>query len=157
EQLHEPTRQLDAYKRVVNRDPKSEPGILGMAAAQRSLGQLDAARRQYEQLTQLPQNPALHLVELARLRMEQVLLSGATDWKDIEDIIQRAEAVEPDKVDVVLVRAQFLAAQNKADEACALLEKAHARSPKQAAFWSALAELEEREKHWDKAQALLDQ
>jgi tetratricopeptide (TPR) repeat protein len=157
EQLHEPARQLDAFERVVKRDPQSEPGRLGMATALRGLGKLDAARRQYEELSRLPRNAATYCVELARLRTEQTLLSGGSDWNEIEDLIRQAEKADAKAVEVVMVRAQFLTAQNKLTAAREFLEKAYKDRPRQVEFWSALAELAEREKQWSKAQAILDQ
>src|SRR5262249_25996045 len=138
------------------------------AAAYRALGDVDEAVKQYEQITKSGQpagaNTTARLIELARLRIERNLLQGKTDWAEAEEAVCRAEeavrsaeSAKRDAVDVVLLRAQLLAAQNKLEEAQVVLTKAKDGHPGQMEFCTALAEVAERREDWKHAWDLLDE
>jgi tetratricopeptide (TPR) repeat protein len=166
DRLNEPTRQLEAFRRVVEADQQSVPGRLGMAAALRALGQTGEAIKQYQQLADLPQAPVQRWIELARLQMERILVSGLGEWKEVEEALQRAERAakaqpstsdeQPEAVELVILRTQILVAQDKVPEARQLLANAWEAHPKQTVFGVGLAEIEERQGHWEEAWALLD-
>ncbi len=157
DQLNEPTRQLEAFNRVVTRDPKSVPGRLGVAAAQRALGRIEASLEQYQQITQLGQPSADRWLEIARLKLEQILLQGAGDWKEVDAALAQAEKIQPDMVEAVLLRAHALALRKQAPAAQELLTQALARKPKQVEFLAALSDLAQRQEDWARAWAILEQ
>jgi tetratricopeptide (TPR) repeat protein len=157
EQQAEPTRQLDACRRVVARDPASVPGRLGVAAALRALGRFDEAIAQLQPIAQQPQVGAVRWLELAHLRIERSLVRGTGDWTDVEDALQRAEKAQPGMVEVTLLRAQVLAAQNKLAAAAELLAKAWKEQPKKIELATALAGVFEAQREPEKALALLDE
>src|SRR5262249_19700625 len=66
-QLDDPSRQLAAYARSVDRDPSSVRARFQLAAALATAGRTDEAVGHYKQLTTLPQAPPTAQTELARL------------------------------------------------------------------------------------------
>jgi tetratricopeptide (TPR) repeat protein len=156
DQLNEPTRQLEAFKRVLVADPKSEAGRLGVAAAYRALGQMQEVFYQYEELTKQPQASASRWIELARLRIEQNVLQGGKNWSGVQEALQKAENALPGCVEVVLLAAQALIVQNRLEEAEKFLAGAVEKAPEQIELVSALADVLERQEKWQNAQALLD-
>jgi tetratricopeptide (TPR) repeat protein len=160
DQLNEPTRQLAAFQRATELNPKSEAALLGLAAAQRALGRTRAAEKSYEQLTSHKQGAA-RLIELARLQMESKLATGNKDFKNVEETVRRAEEVksktEQEEVDLVLLRAQVWAAQNQLDRAREFLTAARDKDPQQIHYWMALAEIIERQGNPGAATSTLDE
>jgi cellulose synthase operon protein C len=157
EQLNEPTRQLAAFERVVQRDPSVVAGRLGRAAAQRSLGRLGESIKEYQDITRLTPTSADRWLELARLRMETLLLQGHGDWKEVDLALNKAEEIEKDSAEVVILRAQALMAQKQASAAEDLLQKACSRQPKHVLFPLALAEIARHQGDWTRAATLLNQ
>ncbi len=157
DQLNEPTRQLEAFSRVVMRDPKSVAGRLGVAAAQRTLGRIGASLEQYQQIAQLGEPSAERWVEIARLRLEQIFLQGTGDWNEVDAALDQAEKIQPDFVDAILLRAHALAIRKQFPAAQELLTRALTRQPKQVEFLTALSDLAQRQEDWPKAWAYLEQ
>ncbi|MFN4258900.1 MAG: tetratricopeptide repeat protein [Gemmataceae bacterium] len=157
EQLDDPGRQLAAYRRVIGRDARSIPALLGMASAQLALGQLDEALEQYRRVLTLPNAPSHVLLEMARLMIVRNLQRGRTNWQDVEAVLAQAEKILPDASEVPLLRAQILVAQRRADEARQLLLQARDRQPEEVRFWTGLAFLAEQQQQWDEARTLLAQ
>jgi Tfp pilus assembly protein PilF len=157
--LREPTRQVEAYRRVLAREPASVPALLGMAQACRSLGQLGEAAKVYAQLTQLPLpatvRPSAVWTDLARLHIERSVLQEKPDWTEAEEALRQAESADAEAVDVALVRAQLLVAQNKLAEAQELLTRRRDARPRQTEFWTALADVLGRRGRWEEAEAAL--
>ncbi len=157
EQLSEPGRQFEALQRLVSRKPHSATARMGMAEAQVGMGRLDEAIKQYQQLLTLPTAPPQAWVRLARLRLAQNLQRSPADrrWKDVEEIVRKAQELKAATVETTVLQAEILAAQDQVDQAFALLVKARDAEPNQPEYWTALAALAERQGDSAKRDGLL--
>src|SRR5262249_40889454 len=119
ERLDEPARQLAACQRVIAQDPSSIVGRQGMAAAQWALGRHDdaiAQSRETVKLNEALKAPTTGHAELARLLLLRTLQLEKRDWRPVAEELALAETEQPDSVDVVLLRAEMLNAQDRAKE-----------------------------------------
>jgi tetratricopeptide (TPR) repeat protein len=117
EQMGDGERAYAAYSRVTARDPRSVLGRLGMAEARRNMGQPREALDQYWQLMRLANAPPAGWVEIARLALQLNLGSDRPDWEEVGQALAQAERLWPPPAEVVLLRAEALAAQKKYEEA----------------------------------------
>jgi tetratricopeptide (TPR) repeat protein len=160
-QLREPTRQLEAFRRAVAREPNSVAAHVGLAATYRKLGQIDEAIKLYDQIRKLDlpagTDTVAYWIDLAQLRIEQNLAQRKPSWDEAESAVRQVEGAKPESVEAVLLRAQLLLAQNQLQQAHALLLKAKENQPQQAEFQLALADVAGRLGEWDEAEQLLDQ
>lgn len=145
EQLNDRGRQMAAYNRLAARNPNSATALLSMASAHVAAGRLDEALEQYRQALARPETPAQAHIEYARLLVVRNLQRGQRDWTAVNDALDRAAKAMPEAPDVVLLRAEMLAAQNQLDEARKLLEQTRANKPKQVEYHIALAALMARQ------------
>ena len=83
EQLGEPARQKEAYDRLAGRGVKSLPALLGLAAAEASLGNVDAAIARYRDAAALPAAPPEATYALVRLLIARNRQRGSTDWEAV--------------------------------------------------------------------------
>ncbi len=157
EQLNDLNRQLAAYTRAVDRDPSSVRARLKLGAVLWTLGRTDEAISQYKQLTLLAQAPPAARMELARLLFLRNLQREPRTWAEVHEALDQAEKAQPGVAEVVLLRAEVLAAQDRLAEAQALLAKARDQQPQQALFWTALASLAERRGQPEEARRILDE
>jgi cellulose synthase operon protein C len=156
-QLHEPSLQLTAYNRALAYDPESLPARLGLASAQAAVGRTEEAVTQYRRICALPDAPAGARLDLARLLILQNLQRSEHHWKEVDEAIRQAEQGKADPVQLVLLRVEVLAAQDRLDQAVRLLEQARKEQPKEVALWTALAALAERRGQPEQAKHLLDE
>jgi Tfp pilus assembly protein PilF len=159
EQLNDAARQKEAYDRLAGRATKSLPVLLGLASAEAALGNLDAAVSRYREASALPGAPPETVYEVVRLLIVRNRARGAADWDRVEAALREAEKARPGSVEVVLLRAEALAAQNKLDEAGGVLESACAGDPeyKQPRLRLALAAVLARRGEADRARGVLDE
>jgi tetratricopeptide (TPR) repeat protein len=155
-QLDEPGRQLDALGRLVKRNPTAA-ARQELAAAQRAQGNLDGAIEQYQFLVRQPNVPPAAWVEMARLRLLRNLQREQRDWKEVEEALSRAEKVQPQSVEIPLLRAEALANQNQRERAVEVLQQARKLNPQEVRLWTALANLEEQRGASETAAVLLDE
>jgi tetratricopeptide (TPR) repeat protein len=165
--LENPVGMLDSYNRVLKVDPNSAPALLGVAAAQWQLGQVDKSLENYRALMKQKAAPPGGWLDIARIEVQKQLQADRSThkWEDAEAALRQAEAALPDVpardrparlFDVTLLRAEVLAAQNRADEAERLLVEARdTQKERRAQYWAALVELAEYRKDRDKAKTLL--
>jgi tetratricopeptide (TPR) repeat protein len=146
-QLDEPKRQQAAYERVLAVDPTCVAARLGMAASQSSQEQVDNALAQYRQLMTQKDAPPAGWVEIARLLIVRNLqrVPNQRNWKEVENALDEAAKAQPESVDVPLLRAKALLAQDDPKAAREALLKASDQHPRQVELWITLAELAERE------------
>jgi cellulose synthase operon protein C len=157
EQLNDPAQQLTAYNRVLATDADSGPARMGAAAALGALGRTGEALAEYRQLVGQTNAPAGARVELARLVLLEQLQSAEKDWQKVAKALNEAQEVLPDSAEVVLLRVESLAAQNKWDAAAVLLADARQRNPERVEYRTALAGLALRQGQSAEAQRLLDE
>jgi len=159
EQLNDPARQKEAYDRLAGRATKSLPILLGLASAEASLGNFDAAIARYREAAAFAGAPPEVGYEVVRLLIARNRVRGAADWDSVEAALRNIEKTQPRSAEVALLRAEALAAQNKLDEAFKGLESACAGDPeyKQPRLRLALAAILARRGEADKAHAMLDE
>ncbi len=130
EQLGEPARQKEAYERLAKRGVKSLPAMLGLAASEAAVGNLDAAIAHFRDAAALPGAPP----EAGFARVRLLIVRNRerpreADWNAVTAALADVEKAQPGSPDVVLLRAEALAAQDKTDEAKQSLETACAADP----------------------------
>jgi tetratricopeptide (TPR) repeat protein len=124
ERLNDAARQKEAYDRLAGRATKSLPALLGLASAEASLGNLDAAVARYREASALPGAPAEVSYEVVRLLIARNRDRDAADWAAVEAALRDVEKAHPGSAEVPLLWAEALAAQEKLDDARRVLESA---------------------------------
>jgi tetratricopeptide (TPR) repeat protein len=141
EQLNDRGRQMAALERFAARNRTSAIAHLSLASAHVASGRLDEALEQYRLALALPETPGPASIDYARLLILRNLQRGQRDWNAVNEALDRAAKAVPDAPEVVLLRAEVLAANNQLTEARKLLDEARAKKPKQIEFHTALAAL----------------
>jgi tetratricopeptide (TPR) repeat protein len=144
-QLGDTDRQAESLRRVLESDAQSLPARLGLAALYTSIGRLDDAIKEYEQILQLPHAPDPIALELARLKIirKRRYRGDPTPWSEIEKLIVHAEKRGQPPIDAVLVRAEFLQARRRDGEAKRLLAQ-HVPESKDPRAWVQYARVAEQ-------------
>jgi tetratricopeptide (TPR) repeat protein len=157
ERLDDPERQLEALNRLAARNPNSVIAHLKLAGALGRLGRFDDAVQRYRQIMNVPGVPASGWNEVVRLLILRNQAEGLDKWDEVEEALSRAEHLQPDSIEVVLLRADMLLAQKLPGEAKAVLEEARNRRPTEATVWRALAALADHEGRSEEALRLLQE
>lgn len=158
EQLGDPDAAASAYSRVVTRFPLSASGRLGLARMEWHLGRFDNALREYSMLMQLSQAPAIAWIEAAQVHIVRNLQQQQADWPAVERLLQQAEKFKPVPVEVGLLRAEVLVAQQEFDKARSMLEQGQPeKQSRPVEVWVGIANLEQRRGRADVALALLEE
>ncbi len=160
EQLAEPGQMFKAYERLRVQDPNSLAAQLGMAQAEWMLRHLDKAAEIFQRLAQARKLPAKGWLDYARLEMERQIQQGQPNWSDFQVVLQAAEKLNPDAVEVPLTKAQWQMLQGNLEEARRVLTAAQAEKAwkNSAELWTARVTIELRDKKGDgmaKARKLL--
>lgn len=156
EQLAEPGRQLDLYRRAVQANPTQVPARLRLIAAHEAAGRVEEAILQYRELMKLTAAPAEGWIGLARQLTLRQAQRGQRDWKEADEALRRAEQAGVSAGKVATARAELLVAQGKLAEARTLLDTA--RQDSQALeIWIASAALAERAGKTQEVPKLLDE
>jgi predicted Zn-dependent protease len=155
ERLHDPDRQLRAAGQAVALSPTPETR-LALATARLAVGQWDEALHEFSELTKSERPPAGAWTGYARaLLLRDPRLHVYSDLT--ERAAAQAESQDGDSVELALVRAELLFAQQRGDDAEALLAQRRARHPGEIRLWVAQSELAERRKRPGEALRLLDE
>jgi len=149
EQLGQPDRQMETYQRLVALDPNLLTAHIGLAASLFQAHKNERAMEEYRKLWNAlrPQ----HFVRARPLRSNYYQLlawqvarqpAEQRDWAEIEGfvrVVEQTKAVDP--VDAVLMRADLLNRQGKADAARNLLQVKEREFPKELRLRTARAVL----------------
>lgn len=158
EQMADPDRAYIAYRRAAFRDPLSVPACLGMGSALTSMGtgKLDEAINTYGRIT--TRLPAAHL-QVARLLLVKNLRLPADlrRWKEVDRALDDADRLVPRPPEVVVLRAEALAARDQTERGLDLLVAARDKEPKQVELWIALASFTGRLEKPEAALLVLDE
>jgi tetratricopeptide (TPR) repeat protein len=159
EQLEEPGRMLDAYRRVNQADADSGPALLGMALAEWSMGRLDSAIEKYRQLVERGQLPDRAWLDVVRLEMQRQTQQDRPDWTLATGALEHAHKLDPKGVEVTLLMAQLEIlrdADKGPEKAEKMLSDARKGQAGEIELWTALSGLAQRRKDFDGAARLLD-
>jgi len=161
EQLGDQRRRYEAYRRATSIDLDPDPlwaaARLGMADALVDRNQIDEAIQQYRLVRSRSSNPQVPIV-LARLLTLQNLSRqpDRRDWREVEQLLDAAAEAAPDDINIPILRAEVLVAQDKFDEARELLEEAREAHPDSVRPWLSLASLAEQQESPEEALAILE-
>jgi len=161
-QLGNADLQLTAYRRAASADPFWIPARAGCAAALISVGRVDEALQEYWQIMKMDKAPAAGWIQLARLMiLKNLRLDRAQrDWMQVQWTLEQAGHANPKSASVVILRAEVLVAQDRAEQAeellrAALVEKSE--KTEELDLRMALVALAQRQRDWRRALQLLDQ
>ncbi len=141
EDLNNPDRRLDVFRRTLKDDPLSVTGRLQLASALVAINRIDDGIEEYRLVSGV-------LVTVARLLLVQQLAKPTEQrrWQNVERALDIEDALRKEREldelpEVAVLRAQVLALQGKFDEALAVLTSARDRQPDEVSIWAALANL----------------
>ncbi len=151
--------QIESYRRALKMDPFYIPAKVGLTEALLAAGNVDDAIKEYRELGKLGRLTTAGLIPMARMFILQNLRQASSDrnWAPAEQVLEQAEKANPDAVQIPILRAEILVAQNRQADAEALLRKALEKAPKQIELWTGLVSLAARQKDWTKAEQLLEE
>jgi predicted Zn-dependent protease len=155
---YERTGETDKLMAATRRMPDTGPaGRLRLAEQYEAMGSYDDALGQYRQLPLEDQTPAVHLAMARLLILRNMGLPvPQRDWAEVDRALDAAGKNSADDPQVAILRAEALKAQDRFDDARALLEKACDARPEQVVFWLALADLMARRGELESISDLLD-
>lgn len=159
EELNKPDQQFTAFDRLLKRNPASIAARLGIARAKEALGQYNEAIRQYDHLAQTPDLPHGIWANQMRLHIVKAQHTRSTDdWKRVEQALEAGrERSGVDPVELAVLRAESLLAQDKGGRAVEILEEARKAHPDRVEVFVALAGLAERRRDLNAARRILDE
>jgi cellulose synthase operon protein C len=151
--------QLVAYRRALSTDQFYTPARAGLMDVLMATGDVETALQEYQQLAKLGKLGGASLIPYAKMLVVHTMRqpTAKQDWKPVLKVLDEAERINPNDVQIPVIRSEILVAQNRYADAEALLEKARKENPGQAGLWSVQANLAERQKDWDKSEQLLEQ
>jgi cellulose synthase operon protein C len=151
--------QMMAYRRALNIDPLFVPARTGLMSVMTATGDTGAAINEYERVSKMNQLGPGSFVPYARMLVIDNLRKPASkrDWAPALKALDDAEKATPDAIQIPILRAEILVAQNRFAEAEALLVRARRENPSQYGLWVVQAALAQRQKNWVKAEQLIEE
>jgi len=137
-------RRHSACSRAITLDPMALPGRLGLAQTLEAMGRCDESLARYRDL--LDQVPSVRM-DVARLLVRINLRRPASqrDWREVELALDQASQAVADSPELVILRAESQMAQGQPERARDLLRHSRDQFPDKVEFWTALAELANRQ------------
>ena len=156
QRLDSPDQRLDACRRAVERDRNWALARHALAEALAANGKIDEAIKEYHQLG--PLTPQWRR-NFARLLIARNLRAPSAQrrWQDVEQVLKEFAPKDQEKPDTKILQANLLIAQQKYDDARALMEKERDRDPKKVGPWVFLVELAELQQRRAAALLLIDE
>ncbi len=138
-ELGDTPAEISSLRQIVKYHPKSVPGRLALAAALLRQQDLAGAIVEYRPLASLPHVRLLlaRLLILQNLQMPEV----AREWREAETLLNDATQQHSDPTQIVLLRAELLAAKGQFATAQRLLKDARTSQADRLEFLVALARL----------------
>jgi tetratricopeptide (TPR) repeat protein len=151
--------EVEAYRRVLNIDSTYTPARAALTDALMNSGDVDRAIAEFNRLEKPGKGKDVGQLPLARMLILQNLQKASKDrdWGPAEKALADAERVDPNAIQIPVLRAEILVAKNRLADADALLLKARNQNPQQPAIWTALISLAERQRDWHKTEQLLEE
>ena len=146
----------DANHRALIADPQNLEAKLASIATLVNQGEIVMAIKEYQALVDRAPQARLNLAGLLIARNRQQPQSER-DWGEVKHVIDDAAKAAPESVDPIILEAESLRAQDKADEARKALEKARSRFPKSVRLREVQANLLGSLGQFDAARKLLDE
>lgn len=151
--IRHPARQTTAMRRAVALAPESIEARLELAAALTQDGNLDEAAAGYRSL---PREPGV-VLKLAKLLLRRNLETTADerDWNELTSLIDDVAHNQPEAPDLVLLRAQVLAHQDRLDIAGRMLAAGCSQFPEEIGLRCAWADVMHRLGEYERARAII--
>ena len=134
-------QSLDALRQAADNGAGPDEARIDLARALARSGKLDQALTNLTSLAE--RRPELRL-DIARLLIQKTLRQprDQRNWLAAEQAVQQAQKARPDAVEsLTLLRAELLEAEERAEEARALIASAQAKNPRNLPYRLAQAEL----------------
>ena len=128
---------LETFRAVVETQPQSLAGKLGMASAFVKAGQLDMAIATYQELVDLP-GVAPYLADLM-IRRNLQQRPTLRRWDQLDELLREEKPLIPDPVQRTLLRADRLFAEGQILAALSVLDQASLQYPTRKEISSAIA------------------
>ena len=151
--------ELEAYQRVLSSDRFNPQALTGITNAAIRSGKIDEAVKHFDTIMRIRnQKPAVeNQLLFVKLLIEQNRRRDPDDrdWRKPEAVLAQIAQEDPNSVDVPLLRAEILKAQDRAGEAQALVLEARKRNPQDTRLWKSLVAAAQKQEDWDRVEALL--
>lgn len=128
-ELDRPKEAVEAFRKVLERDPAFPEADSRLGDALSSIGEIDAARRAYEDAVRKRSNDARSLAEIGHLE-----LNGGRPAQALA-LYDRSLAADPTAARVHVNRAIALGRLDRKDESLAAVRRAAALDPEDAEVW----------------------
>lgn len=156
ERLDNPGQQEQALRRALAIDPSFG---LARAAMQRLLLQKGQINEALGMAPVVNQGTPAGLLQTARVLFLKTLQSppDKRNWQPLEKAFAAAEKAAPESIEVAMLRADMLNAQERSAEAEKVLLEIRAKDPKNVAVWNSLVAMADRQKDQKKAEKYLSE
>lgn len=156
ERAGRPDQQYSAYRRAINLDPADLGARIGLASSLMELGKIDEAIDEFRTIVAKDARVGFVLARLL-IRRNLQLPADQRSWNEARQVLDQAARATADAVDLPLLRAEILFAEDRPDDARKLLREACDRHPKRLEPWIAQAELAMRRKTPDQVPPILEE
>jgi len=126
---------IEAYQAMLQHNPTSRDGRLGIAAARLESGQTNLAIAEYRQLMDVKGVPEL-LTSLL-IRENLAIPQSRRNWREVESILADDSNVITDSIQKQLLQIDLMFGKGRPAQALRMLDRAVANSPQQILFQSA--------------------
>jgi tetratricopeptide (TPR) repeat protein len=150
-------QQLAAYRRAVAADPFFHLARVAIAQILLNQNRVTAALDEYRQAMKSGRTNEMLLLAYARalILQNKRLNRNERHWEEALHVLDQASELVPDSTQVAILRIEILLAEDRDEQAEAILIKLRDLMPDRVDFWTALAAIAMRQEKWDKAEKLL--
>jgi tetratricopeptide (TPR) repeat protein len=158
-QLHDFEGRLDAFERLVEKDPGSAVARDELCSALLAMGMVAPALSQNRRLIEMHSVPASDWPVLIRMLIRQCLSlpREERDWHNVESVLDQVTQALPKSVQIPLLHAEVFTAKGQYERAWGLLERERDMQPAHIEFWIGLASLSRRQHQSEKTFQILDE
>ncbi|HLW66380.1 MAG TPA: tetratricopeptide repeat protein [Gemmataceae bacterium] len=144
--LNDTDRQQESLTRALEFDAQNVLARQGLATLYASLGRLNEAIQEYQQMLNFPNPPFTALADMVRLMISRKRRDpdDKQSWEQIQQAVQALTQKLPDDVDTVLAQSDLLLARNQLPQAVNLLKAACGKAPKEVRLWLQYAHASEQ-------------
>jgi tetratricopeptide (TPR) repeat protein len=142
ESMRDESKAIEAYRRATLSNDAGSAPWLSIVRLQLADRPADAIATLERGLASLPNEPSLTATLAQILWLQEASKpQPKRNWAEFERWIDKAEKAAPKSPEVAIVRAEYLAANGRGDEAAKSIAEACKRSPSAVALWLARATL----------------
>ena len=156
--LGRPDQEIEALQRALRADPSWLAARESLANALLRSGSVQQSISELSQILNQPNAPLSAGLSLARLLLVEVLGRNASgeSWEPLRQLLTRLERFPEAADDLAILRAELLVAENRPEEAEAILKTRLESDPQVQQLHQALIALQIQNKAWDEVERSLD-